>query len=67
MSVPTYTLDARTPDGRYATGTGLSAQEVQNAYANAPRLGVEILAVFRDDVPAPLTEAELVAAFGGAS
>lgn len=47
----TYTLDARTPDGAYASDSGLTAQQVRNAYANATRLGIAILAVVRDDEP----------------
>lgn len=40
----TYTLDAIV-NGRYHSDSGLTAQQIANAYANADRLGVTIIAV----------------------
>jgi hypothetical protein len=60
----TFTLDARLPNGAYASDSGLTEQEVANARANAPKLGIEILNVFRDDEPL-MSEADMVAAFQG--
>lgn len=61
----TYTLDTRTPTGAYATDRGLTTEQVAAARANAPRLGIEILAVFRDDEPVPMSERDMITAFGG--
>lgn len=41
----TFTLDARLPNGAFAEDHGLSAEDVARARVNAPRLGIEILAV----------------------
>lgn len=42
---PTFTLDARLPDGTLAEEHGVSAEDVARARINAPRLGIEILSV----------------------
>jgi len=60
----TFTLDAQTADGAYATDHGLTAREVANARRSAPKLGVTILRVIREDTPT-LTPEQLAAAFGG--
>lgn len=44
MDTATYTLDA-VIDGRYHSDSGLTAHQIANAYANADRLGVTIIAV----------------------
>jgi hypothetical protein len=48
MAPMTYTLDAQTPDGRFASDYGLTAQQVENAKANAPALGIKILAIIEE-------------------
>ena len=64
--MPTYTLDGYIPsEDRYATDRGLTARQVANALHNAPLMGVEILCVFRDDEPVPMTPDEVRRAFGG--
>lgn len=59
----TYTLDAQLPNGAYAHDNGLTAQQVSNAYQNADRIGITILAVTRDDNTA-MTPEEIKSAFG---
>ena len=59
----TYTLDAQLPSGAYAHDSGLTAQEVSNAYRNADRLGITILNVTRDD-NVVMSPADIRAAFG---
>jgi hypothetical protein len=58
-TLPTFTLDA-TRDGMRFEDHGLTADEVAAARVNAPRLGIEILAVTEES---RVTPADL-AAFG---
>ena len=51
---PTYTIDARLPNGTLAEDHGVSAEDVARARINAPRLGIEILAV-TEETPVDLS------------
>jgi hypothetical protein len=44
----TYTIDAILPDGTYAEDHGLSAEDIDRARINAPKLGIKILAVIEE-------------------
>lgn len=59
MAQPTYTVDSRM-NGKFYSDYGVTAEQVAAARVNAPKMGVEIIAVV-EEVP---VQVEALEAFG---
>ena len=58
----TFTIDVQFEDGHFGEDHGLTAVEIANAIANAPKLGLRVLAVTEEGDY--LSPANLLESFG---